>query len=90
MRKYCSLGKECKLKYQLDLAFITGELPVAIADQIGRSTYGLKDCMKFSDNPNDGYKPPKRPAPDNTPDNQMVLPFAWQEIAQEKKWELVL
>ncbi len=27
----------------------------------------------FSDNEDGGYKPPKKPKPDNTPDNQLLL-----------------
>lgn len=88
MRKYCTSGKECKLKYYLDLAFITSELPMKIAAQIGTTPYGLKEnCMLFTDNTDDGYKASKRPTPDTTPDNQMVLPYAWDDIAQQRIWE---
>lgn len=75
MKNYCSIGKECKLKYHIDWGFILGEIPDEIAEQIGKDAdYGLKQqCMMFSDNEDDGYKPRKKPRPDDTPDNQILL-----------------
>lgn len=81
MKQYVSCGKECKLKYHIDWGFVTGEIPQEIAQQIGEDEYGLKQtCLLFSDNEDDGYKPPKRPRPDNTPPNQLLMPFYLQEI----------
>lgn len=86
MKQYCSTGRECKLKYALDFAFITGEIPMNVAEQIGIEDGGLKEtCMFWSDNEDDGFKPPKRPKPDRTPDNQLVMPFALDEILQGHK-----
>lgn len=51
------------------------------AQKIGYKDGSLSDqCMMFSDDYNDGYTPPKRPIPDRTPDNQMVMPFVLDEI----------
>ena len=83
MKQYCRTGKECKLKYHVDLGFILGEIPLCVADQIGHNNGFLKEsCMMFSDNDDDGWTPPKRPKPDRTPDNQMVLPFELNEILE--------
>lgn len=80
MKEYCRIGKECKLKYHIDFGFITGEIPLEIAEQIGISeTGGLKEsCMFFSDNDNDGFTPPKRPKPEDP--NQLVMPFIIDDI----------
>lgn len=92
MKEYCRIGKECKLKFAIDFAFITGEIPMDIAKQIGLGELGgLKEtCMFFSDNDDDGFVPPKRPKPEN-PD-QLVMPFIMDEIANNSvpKRELTL
>lgn len=92
MKAYCSIGKECKLKYQVDIGFITGEIPLETAKKIGYTEEkGFPcSCMMFSDNNDDGFKAPKRPKPDNTPDNQMVLPFLTNDILKghEKREEV--
>lgn len=89
MQQYCSIGKECKLKFHIDMGFITGEIPVHIGEQIGFSDEhknSLKQtCLLYSDNDDDGYKPKPRPKPDG-PLNQMVMPFI---IEQTLKQELV-
>ncbi len=83
---YVSQGKYCKLQYWIDLGFILGEIPLEIAEQIGFTSKSYSgSCMMFSDNEDDGYKPPKRPRPDNTPDNQLVLPFLTNEILENFK-----
>lgn len=85
MKQYCSSGRECKLKYAIDFGFVTGEIPLDIAKQIGidEQNGGLKEsCMMFSDNDDDGFKPPKRPKPDRTPDNQLVMPFLLDEVLE--------
>lgn len=86
MRQYCSTGKECKLKYAIDVSFITAELPLNIALQVGykEETEEFPDsCMMFSDNDDDRWQPPKRLRPDKTPQNQMVMPFLFDSITQE-------
>lgn len=87
IRQYISIGKECKFKYHIDLGFITGEIPLDIAKQMGytEDKVWFPDCIHFSDNEDDGYKPKKRPAPDNTPDNQMVMPFCIEESLNKKE-----
>lgn len=86
MKQYCSIGKECKLKLAIDIGFVTSEVPVAIIDQIGRNENGgiAQQCMFYSDNEDDGYKPKKRPRPDNTPDNQMTMPFIIEQTLSRK------
>lgn len=87
MRQYCSTGKECKLKYHIDIGFITGEIPLQIGEQIGfRDEH--KNCLKqtcllYSDNEDDGFKPKPRPKPD-WPLNQMVMPFIIEESLKQK------
>ena len=86
MQTYCSIGKECKLKLHIDIGFITSEVPVDICKQIGMDEVGrLKNCMHFSDNEDDGFKPNPRPKPDNTPDNQMVMPFIIENCLNKKE-----
>jgi len=82
MKNYCSIGKECKLKYYIDWGFVSGEIPDKIAEQIGKDKdYGLKQtCLMFSDDEDDGYKPPKRPKKDPTPDNQILLFSDFDEL----------
>lgn len=77
MKKYCSIGKECKLKYAIDWAFVTSEIPDEVAAQIGESKYGLKSqCMMFSDNDDDRYRPPKKPRPRPiNPDQKDLFPM---------------
>lgn len=82
LKEYVRLGKYCKLQYYLDLIVIKGAIPMDIAKQIGvGEQWGLKEqCMFFSDNEDDGFKYPKKPRPDNTPDNQLVMPFCNEDI----------
>lgn len=89
LKQYVRLGKYCKLQYWIDVGFIEGTIPDDIAAQIGKDTdYGLKQtCMFFSDNDNDGYKPPKRPKPE--PPNQMVMPFILDEFGINVKKEFL-
>lgn len=85
MQQYCSIGKECKLKLAIDIGFITSEVPVAIIDQIGRNEHGFiaQQCMLYSDNEDDGYKPKKRPKPDGGGPNQMCMPFIIEDSLKE-------
>lgn len=89
LKDYVRCGKYCKLQYWLDIGFIEGVIPDEIAEQIGKDKdYGLKQtCLLFSDNDNDGYKPPKRPKPE--PPNQLCMPL--NDLFQEAplKHELV-
>jgi len=87
MRKYISIGKECKLKYAIDIGFITGEVEKKIVDQIGRNEHGhiAQTCMLFSDNEDDGYKPKPRPKPDKGGPNQMVMPFIIESCLNQKE-----
>lgn len=82
LKQYVSCGKECKFKFHIDDGFITGEIPLSIAEQIGYTEEkGFpRNCLHFSDKDDDRYKHPKRPRPDDTPPNQMVMPFYLEEI----------
>lgn len=86
MKQYCSIGKECKLKYALDFAFITGEITLDIAKQIGiDKDGGLKEsCMMWSDDKDDGFKYPKKPTPKHTPDNQIMLFTEFDELVNNQ------
>lgn len=86
MKQYCSIGKECKFKFAIDIGFITGEVPSEIVDQIGRREHGFisHNCLHYSDNDDDGYKPKPRPKPDG-PLNQMVMPFIIEQTLNETK-----
>jgi hypothetical protein len=59
MKTYCFRGKECKLKYAIDVSVITGEITDDIAKKIGkREGFGLLNrCKEFSIDQNDAYKP---------------------------------
>lgn len=88
LKKYVACGKYCRLQYWIDIGFIEGSIPDEIAVLIGKGEkFGLKQtCMFFSDNDNDGYKPPKRPKPE--PPNQMVMPFILEEMGVKLNQEV--
>lgn len=88
MKNYCSIGKECRFKYAIDVAFITGEIDEELAQKIGLDKGG--NCLLFSDDKNDGYTPPKKPKPDNTPDNQILLFSEFDELVNTPVKELTL
>jgi hypothetical protein len=71
-----NLGRECRLKYHIDMGFITGDIPEDIAKQVGWTLEkGFPEsCMMYSDNDDDGWKPTPR-HPDRSPDNQLCFPF---------------
>lgn len=86
-KKYVTCGKYCKLQYWIDIGFIEGSIPKEIAEQIGINDHGLAHCRFFSDKDDDRWQPPKRPRPDSTPDNQLVMPFLLQEMETDKVTE---
>lgn len=79
------------MKYHLDLAFITGEMPKDLAAKMGYGTgrYGdmPESCLMFSDNEDDGYSPSKRPKPEDP--KQMVLPFLVDSIIGKQELQTV-
>jgi hypothetical protein len=80
-QKLVNLGRECKLKFALDLGNLSGELPIDIAEQIGYTEHkGFpQTCLKWSDDDNDKWKPaPRKPKGDN--DLQLCMPFAINDI----------
>jgi hypothetical protein len=83
MKSYCSIGKECRMKYYLDWGFVIGEIPLKQAETIGiENNLLVKRCREWSDRGNGGNpKGPKRPKP--IPNNQMILPFALLEIGEK-------
>lgn len=92
MQHYVRIGKYCKLQYWLDIGWIEGSIPMEIAQQIGLKEDGrLKpQCMFFSDNDDDGYKPPKQPKGDPTPENQLTMPFIFDELEITKVTETTI
>lgn len=83
LKNYVSIGKYCKLQYDIDICHITSEIPLDTAKQIGldEDGFGLKQqCMFFSDNEDDGFKYPSQPRPDNSPNNQLVMPFMIEDV----------
>jgi hypothetical protein len=82
LKEYVRCGKYCKFQYWIDISFIEAAIPKEIAEGMGYTEEKRfpRNCLHYSDNEDDGYKPPKRPKPDNTPDNQLLMPFFLQEI----------
>jgi hypothetical protein len=87
-QKLVNLGRECKLKFALDLSHITGEITEDIAKQIGYKDGMPQQCLFFSDNEDDGWKPaPKKPIiPD--PRQLNAFPLDTSNIPIEKKVEI--
>lgn len=85
-QRLVNLGRECRLKFAIDLGFITGEIPLEVASVIGYTEEkGFPEqCMMFSDNDDDGYKPNPR-KPKDEPPSQFCLPFAINEILKDHK-----
>ena len=90
-QKLVNLGRECKMKFAIDVGFVTGEIPLEIAQSIGYTEEkGFpSSCLHFSDNDDDGFKTSPR-KPKDEPPNQMCLPFVTNEIlVNHNKGELV-
>ena len=85
MRQYVRDGRECPMKYALDWAFVSSELPLEMARRMGYTSGPMPHtCLKWSDRGNGGNPPgPKRPAP--IAPNQMSMNFEFSEIAQNHK-----
>jgi len=84
LKRYVREGKYCKLQYDLDLGFITGEIPESTAKQIGEDEGGLKEtCLLWSErDDNEGCQRKPRKPRDSSGPNQFVLPFVEEEINQ--------
>jgi hypothetical protein len=82
IKQYVRCGKYCRLQYWIHIGWIEGTIPKEIAEQIGIQEDGriMRQCKHFSDNDDDGYKPPKKIPPDNTPGNQLTMPFIFEEL----------
>lgn len=83
-QKLVNLGRECTMKYAIDMGYMTGEVSVEIAALVGwTEEKGWPDsCMMFSDDDNDEWKPaPRKPY---GPDEQMCLPFAINDIVMNR------
>ena len=81
IKSYIKSGKYCKLQYEIDMGFITGEIPAETYKQIwpkGRwyehpeGPASTDSCFHWSGDDNDRWKPPKRPSP-GPPANQLPL-----------------
>jgi len=80
-KKLVEQGKECKLKFDLDFAFVTGEMPEETAKQIGYKNGRLSwSCMMMIDDDGRGFNYDDIKPIDDIPDNQLCLPFAMDEI----------
>jgi hypothetical protein len=98
MERYVRSGKECKLKFYIDLAFISGTIPEPIAEEIG---YGPDveypqyktlpwECKKFSDEDDDRFKPPPGPVrPSSPPPGDIrqlsIFPLTFPFLPSEKQ-----
>lgn len=75
-----NLGMECKFKFALDKSYWDGEFSKDLANQMGMKNDDIRlKCIHFSDDENDGWRPPKR-KPKDSPDNQLCMPFINSEI----------
>lgn len=85
MRQYCRDGRECPMKYAIDVAHVTGEIPLGMAQRVGYDpAIGPRmpsKCKEWKDR-GDGGNPsgPKQPRP--VPANQLSMGFEFSEIAQ--------
>ncbi len=86
MRQYCRDGRECPMKYALDIAWIDGSMPIDMALKVGYKPDGEHPrwparCVEWKDR-GDGGNPrgPKKPRP--VPANQLSMGFEFSEIAQ--------
>lgn len=87
-QKLVNLGRECKIKFAIDLGNISGEVSIEIAEQMGYTKEkGFPwNCLHFSDSDNDRWKPsPRRPKGDN--DLQLCMPFAINDIVMNEIFE---
>lgn len=74
-------GRECKLKFDIDFAFLSGKIPLETAQQIGYKDGSLnQSCMMMIDNNRFGFDGDDIKPIDDIPDNQLCLPFAMDEI----------
>lgn len=86
-QKLVNLGRECKIKFAVDVA--TG-LDIPIPEDVARlegwtpETGWKWNCMLYSDNDDDGWKPAPR-KPKDAPDCQLCLPLEINAIALTKE-----
>lgn len=82
-KKLIELGRECVMKLDLEMGFISGEIPISSAKLIGQTESGLKEsCMMHIERTSrdwDEDYPPKKPI-DTIPDNQLCFPFIMDEL----------
>lgn len=88
MRQYCRDGRECPMKYAIDIAHITGEMLLEVAEKVGYADDRMPvKCKEWKDrggngNPRGPATPPRKSRGKPIPENQMVLGFGFSEIAQ--------
>lgn len=88
MRRYVRDGRECPMKYALDMAWMDGRMPLEMAERVGytREKGFPAKCIMWSDRGGGGNpRGPRRPRP--VPDNQMVMAFWVHEIIQNNEPE---
>ncbi len=87
IREYVRIGKYCKFQYWMDIGWVEGSIPKSIAEQmvldIEKIHFG--DCIHFSDNEDDGFKYPTKTPKDPIADNQLTMPFIFDEIGVPKE-----
>ena len=88
MKAYVRCGRECPIKYEIDWAFVSSEISLDMAEKAGYKDGRFPaTCLLWSERGDDGNNPlPRRPKP--VAPNQMVLPFALEEISPSVKPEL--
>lgn len=91
LRGYVRSGKMCKYQYFIGLAWLTGFIPLDICKGMGYDPDNKEhriyfpNCILFSSDDNDRWHPPKRPKPDKTPPNQLLLFTEFDELLKPKK-----
>ena len=86
-RSYLRSGKMCKIQYYLGWGHVYGYIPKSIAPLAGwtEEKGWPEQCMLYSDNDDDRWRPPKKPKPDPTPDNQVLLFSEFDSLFEEKR-----
>jgi len=93
MKEYRRIGKYCPMQFDIDDAFVTGEIPAETYQKIwpnGRWYEQPEDsnrsdsCAHWSDDNNDGFNYPKRPQKP-PPANQLPLFTEFDELVKPRR-----
>ena len=89
MRRYVRDGRECPMKYALDMAWMDGTMPLDMAERVGYDGNFPARCKEWKERGNGGNpRSPRKPKP--VPDNQMVMPFIFEEIGEKEPMRVTL